>query len=67
MLSLYVLGNLLGRLLMAYGIVWVVCLVLARGDWRMAFARSRRWPAVLAVLVLFGLGMAGSLGPSFGR
>ena len=67
MLSLYVVGNLLGRLLMAYGLVWLVGLALSRGNWRAAFARSRRWPAVLGVLVLFGLGLAGSLGPSFGR
>lgn len=67
MLTLYVLGNLLGRLLMAYLLVWLVCLVLSRGDWRGALVRSRRWPAVLAVVVLFGLGLAGSVGPSFGR
>ena len=67
MLTIYVLGNLLGRLLMAYSIVWLVCLALSRGDWRGAFVRSRRWQAVLAVAVLFGLGLAGSVGPSFGR
>ena len=67
MLSLYVLGNLIGRLLMAYLVVWLVCLALARGNWRDAFTRSRRWPAVVAVLVLFGLGLAGSVGPSFGQ
>ena len=67
MLSLYVLGNLIGRLVMAYLLVWLVCLALARGNRRGAFTRSRRWPAVLAVLVLFGLGLAGSVGPSFGQ
>lgn len=67
MLSLYLLGNLLGRLVMAYLLAWLVCLALARGNWRDAFTRSRRWPAVLAVLVLFGLGLAGSVGPSFGQ
>ena len=67
MISLYLLGNLLGRLVMAYLLVWLVCLALARGNWRDAFTRSRRWPAMLAVLVLFGLGLAGSVGPSFGQ
>ena len=67
MLSLYLVGNLLGRLVMAYLLVWLVCLALARGNWRDAFTRSRRWPAMLAVLVLFGLGLAGSVGPSFGQ
>ena len=67
MLTLYVLGNLLGRLLMAYLLVWLVCLALSRGDWRGALVRSRRWQAVLAVVVLFGLGLAGSVGPSFER
>ena len=67
MLTLYVLGNLLGRLLMAYLLVWLVCFALSRGDWRAALTRSRRWQAVLAVVVLFGLGLAGTVGPSFGR
>ena len=67
MLTLYVLGNLLGRLLMTYLLVWLVCLILSRGGWRSAFVRSRRWQAVLAVVLLFGLGLAGTVGPSFGR
>jgi len=71
MLSLYLVGNLIGRLLMAYLVVWLVCLALARGNARAAFARSRRWPAVVALVVLFGLGLVGSVGravgPSFGQ
>ena len=67
MLTLHVLGNILGRLLMAYLLVWLVSLALSRGDWRGAFARSRRWQGVAAVAVVFGLGLAGSVGPTFGR
>lgn len=62
MLSSYVAGNLLGRLLMSYLLVWLVCLGFAKGDWRGAFARSRRWYGVLGVGLLFALGLAGSVG-----
>ncbi len=67
MLTLYVLGNLLGRLLMSYLLVWLVCLAFARGDWRRAVQRTKRWYGLLAVAVLFAMGLAGSLGPSFGQ
>jgi len=49
---LYILGNLLGRALASYALVWLVCWLLSRLNWRQAFARSRRWYSLLAVLVL---------------
>lgn len=59
----YVAGQLIGRLLASYLIVWLVCLGLSKGDWRASFRLSRRWGAVLAVVVLFVMGMV----PLFGR
>jgi hypothetical protein len=58
MLWTYVAGNVLGRLLASYLIVWLVCLGLCKGDWRAAFRRSRGWVAILSVLILFVLGLA---------
>lgn len=62
MLTAYIAGNLLGRALMSYFIVWFVCLATVRGDWRAAFRRSRRWYAVVGVVLLFVAGLAGTLG-----
>ena len=62
MLTSYVAGNLLGRALLSYFIVWLVCLGLARFDWRAAFSRSRRWYSVVAVLGVFLAGLAGTFG-----
>jgi hypothetical protein len=57
-MTLYLLGNLLGRLVAAYLIVWVVSLFVARFDWRAAFRHSRKWYAILAVVLLFVVGIA---------
>jgi hypothetical protein len=56
-MTLYAVGNLLGRLLLSYLIVWLVSLVFARGDWRAAFRRTTRWYSILGVLILFVLGV----------
>ncbi len=56
-MSLYVLGNLTGRLVLSYVIVWIVLLLVARFDWRGAFRRSARWYNVVAVLAVFLLGV----------
>lgn len=53
----YLLGNFVGRLVVSYVIVWLVLLAFSRLNWRQALARSRRWPAVLAVITLAILGM----------
>ena len=66
MLTSYVAGNLLGRLLMSYLIVWLVCLGFAKGNWRAAFARTGRWYAVLGTIIVFVLGLLGSLGARAG-
>jgi hypothetical protein len=59
-MSAELLGNLTGRLLMSWLIVFLIALLLQRGRWRRALARSV-WPwGGLAVLALFGLGLLGS-------
>jgi len=57
----FVLGNLLGRALVSYVLVWVACLLASRFDWRLAFTRSRRWYSILAVVVLTLLGMGSAI------
>lgn len=57
----YLLGNLIGRLLMSFILVWTVCLVCNRFRWRPAFVQSRRWYAVLAMLGLTALGLGSAL------
>ena len=60
-MTAYSLGNLVGRLMFSYLVVWLVCLVFARGDWREAFRYSRTWKGVLGLVVVFVLGIAGGL------
>jgi hypothetical protein len=57
----FVLGNLIGRALVSYVLVWVACLAASRFNWRLAFTRSGRWYSVLAVVVLTLLGMGGAI------
>lgn len=57
-MSAYLLGNLLGRLVMSYFIVWfVLWLFFAKRQWREAFRKTRRWYGVVAVAVVFLLGV----------
>lgn len=62
MVFLHVVGNLIGRLLVSYFIVWLVCLAGTRGDWRAALRRTRRWYAFMAVLFLFLAGLGATIG-----
>lgn len=57
----YVFGNLVGRAIVSYLLVWIACLLGSRFDWRLAFVRSRRWYSVAAVIVLTVLGLGGAL------
>jgi len=60
-MTAYSLGYLLGRVLFSYLVVWVVCLVFARGDWRGAFRYSRSWKGIAGLVAVFLLGIAGGL------
>lgn len=56
---MYVIGNLLGRLIASYLLVLAVNLVFSRFKWRMALGKTHRpwgWVAVAAVFVLGVLG-----------
>lgn len=57
----YLIGNLLGRLLASYLIVWLVNLAIARGQWRAATRRTHRPLGIAAVGVVFVVGVAGFL------
>lgn len=54
----YIVGNIIGRLLMSYCLVWLVLLVINRMNWRLAFQKSKKWYGVLPVVVLFLLGVS---------
>lgn len=54
----YLLGNVLGRGLVSWALVGLVCLAMARGKWRNALALSLRWPAWVAVALLTLGGLA---------
>jgi len=56
-MTLYLAGNLFGRLVVSYLVVWIVLFLVARFDWRLAFRRSVRWYGILATLLLFLLGV----------
>lgn len=60
MATVHLLGSLLGRALVSYALVWVVCWLCSRRSWRTASTRSARWYSVVSVLVLTlgGLGAA---------
>lgn len=57
----FILGNLLGRALVSYAIVWIVCWLLRRFDWRAASRASLRWYSLLLVVLLTWLGTGGTL------
>ncbi|MET0499522.1 MAG: hypothetical protein ABW106_14765 [Steroidobacteraceae bacterium] len=53
----YIVGNLVGRLVLSYFLVWLAMLACVR-DWRVAFARSRRSYGLGCVLILSCIGLA---------
>jgi hypothetical protein len=59
----YLLGNLLGRAVISYALVWLACWLISRLSWRVAFQCSTRWYSLLAVglLTLLGMGAAVAL------
>lgn len=57
----FLLGNFLGRVLVSFLLVWLVCLCASRFNWRLAFVRSKRWYALLASVVLALLGTGAAL------
>ena len=60
---IYILGNLVGRFIINYIIVWLFCLCLNKFKFRLAFKQSTRWHSWLIILLMTLLG----LGASFKR
>ncbi|HEY0684426.1 MAG TPA: hypothetical protein VGD45_18970 [Steroidobacter sp.] len=57
-MSAYLLGNLLGRLVLSYALIWLVMwLMLARLNWRDAFRRTHHWSGVIAITTTFLIGL----------
>jgi hypothetical protein len=53
-----ILGNLLGRAVLSYLLVWfVMWLFFSRMDVRQAFRRTYRWYGLLALAGIFSLGI----------
>jgi hypothetical protein len=57
----FILGNLLGRALISYALVWLLLWLISRLNWRVAFVRSGRWYSVLAVVLMTLLGMGAAM------
>lgn len=60
----YLLGNLIGRALVSYALIWLVCWLVSRFAWRAAFRLSARWYSVLGVIMLTLLGFGAALSRS---
>lgn len=57
----YLIGNLLGRLLASYLLVWLFNLAIAKGQWKEATRRTRGPLGIVAIAIVFVLGVAGFL------
>lgn len=57
----YVLGNLAGRLLISYAIVWTVMLLVSRIDWRNSFRCTHRWYGMTTIATVYALGVFASM------
>lgn len=58
----YLIGNILGRVLMAYVLVWLVCLLIRRFSLARAAKLAHSWKGLLVVLVVFLLPILASTG-----
>ena len=57
-MTAYLLGNLLGRFVLSYALVWLVMfLMLSRLNWRDAFRRSHHWSGLIATTTTFLVGL----------
>lgn len=57
-MSAYLLGNLLGRVALSYALIWLLlCLTLARLNWRDTFRRAHHWTGLVATTTTFLIGL----------
>ena len=57
-MSAYLIGNLLGRFVLSYALIWLIMwLMLARLNWRDAFRRANHWTGLSATTITFLLGL----------
>jgi uncharacterized membrane protein len=58
-MTAHLLGNLMGRLVLSYALVWLLlCLTLARLSWRDACRRANHWSGLAASITTFLIGLA---------
>ncbi|MDX9996146.1 MAG: hypothetical protein RBS28_12560 [Rhodocyclaceae bacterium] len=57
-MSAYIIGNVLGRLVASYALVWLVMFIGTRLRWRNAFRNTHRWFGILSIGVIFLIGVA---------
>ncbi len=56
-MSAYLLGNLLGRLLISYAVIWLIMWMFSRLNWRNAFRRTNHWTGLTAITTTFLIGL----------
>ncbi|WP_129781289.1 hypothetical protein [Peristeroidobacter soli] len=57
-MSAYLLGNLIGRFVLSYALIWLVMfLMLSRLKWRDAFRRTNHWTGLVATTTTFLIGL----------
>ena len=57
-MSAYVIGSVVGRLLISYVLVLVVLMIVSRLRWRMGLRRSVKWYGLLLTTVVFLVGIS---------
>ena len=57
-MTAYLLGNLIGRFVLSYALIWLVMfLMLSRLDWRDSFKRTNHWSGLIATTTTFLIGL----------
>ena len=57
-MTAYLLGNLLGRFVLSYALIWLLMfLMLSRLNWRDAFRRTNHWSGLVATTTTFLFGL----------
>ncbi len=51
-------GQIIGRILLSYILVWIIMLIVSRFDFKRAFYHTHRWYGFIVLVVLFALGLS---------